>query len=144
MVFPVNKRKPKIKIEPKNILPNASTFGFNSFRKCLLKMFSTLQNKTAIKIIKSAELKEVIFKPNNRKTEKISKIEPIKAFELIFSFRKITAKTETNKNIVLWIKAELKEEVSFNALKNKTKGMLPPINPTETNLSQFFWERVLR
>ena len=56
-----------------------------------------------------------------------------------FSFKKITANTVTNKNIVLCIKDADAPEVNCKPLKNNMNGIEPPTRPIKTNFNQSFF-----
>lgn len=122
-----------INILPKKSLPNAKTLGSIAFSKCLEITFSKLQNNVAIKTdnAPSPYSKFVIRKskkfPPRRKTAGMN------TFLFNLSLRNNVAKIATKINIVLWIKLPTAPFVICSPLKNNTKGMEPPTNPTNTN-----------
>lgn len=88
---PVNPKKIKINKEPKKNLPKITILELSSFSACFEIVFSTAQNKVAVKIIKSPILKEKDLNFSNKMFPVNNKIAPISHFLLIFSFKKISA-----------------------------------------------------
>ena len=105
---------------------------------CLTRTVSRVQSSVAAKIINSPFPKEgtnliITAKPAVMvENPKICQREN-------FSFRVKKARMAIHKNIVLWMNEPVAAEVMANPLKNRIKGIAPPINDTNINISQSFF-----